>query len=136
MLAGDQPPLAIARVAVRIVGGLAIGADGARFLLPFQDTVVRYVAPEHVAAIAEIHRSFRPTATSEQAVDRGKRQAIAVEACIDHRHRRIGIALARFPHGPVSPVFATMMLARSRYRKPARCRCGASRKLSSSISMR
>src|SRR6185437_6842550 len=103
MLARDQPSLPVTRVAVRVVGGLAIDADSAGFLFPFQYAVVGDVAPQQIAAIAEIHRSFRPAATGGQTIHRGQRQAILVEAGVDHLHSGIGIALAWFPHDSYSP---------------------------------
>ena len=83
MLAGDQAALTVARVAVGVVGGLAEDADRAGLFFPLQDAVVGNVAPQHVAAVAEIHRPFRPAAPGGKALHRGERQAIAVEA----RHR-------------------------------------------------
>src|SRR5207302_5081660 len=57
-LAGDQPALAVPRVAVGVIGRLAEHADRAGLLLPFYDAVVRDVAPQEVAPIAEPHRAF------------------------------------------------------------------------------
>src|SRR6185312_15082453 len=62
VLAADEAALAIAGVAIGEVGGLAIDADGARLLLPLQDAVVGDVAPQQVAAVAEVDRPFRPAA--------------------------------------------------------------------------
>ena len=50
VLAGDEPALAVARVAVGEVRGLAVDADRARLLLPLQDAVVGDVAPQQIAA--------------------------------------------------------------------------------------
>ena len=43
MLAGDDAALAVARMAVGVVGGLLPGADRARLLVPLEDAVVRDV---------------------------------------------------------------------------------------------
>src|SRR5690606_37314186 len=45
VLAGNEPAIAITRVAVRVVGGLAIDGRDARFLVPAHDAVVGYVTP-------------------------------------------------------------------------------------------
>src|SRR5207245_11586628 len=55
-LAREQAALAVAGVAVGVVRGAAKHANRASFLLPFYDPVVRDVAPQEVAAIAEPHR--------------------------------------------------------------------------------
>src|SRR6266446_4937744 len=47
MLAGDEPALAVAGVAVGVVRWLAEDADRAGLLVPAHDPVVRDVAPQH-----------------------------------------------------------------------------------------
>ena len=56
VLAGEQPALAVAGVAVGEVRRLAEDADRAGLLVPLHDAVVRDVAPEQVAAVAEPNR--------------------------------------------------------------------------------
>ena len=46
VLAGDEAALAVARVAVGVVGGFAEDAHAAAFLVPAHDAVVRDVAPQ------------------------------------------------------------------------------------------
>src|ERR1700732_1714603 len=60
MLAGDQPSLAVAGVAVGEIRGLAEHADRARFLFPFENALVGDVAAQEIAAVAEPHRSLGP----------------------------------------------------------------------------
>src|SRR5205085_954126 len=57
VLAGDEPALAIAGVAVGKIRGLAVNAHLARLLLPLEDAIVGDVAPEQIAAVAEPHRA-------------------------------------------------------------------------------
>src|SRR5262249_59432811 len=40
MLAGDEPPLPVAGIAVGVIGGLAVDARVARHLVPAQDAIV------------------------------------------------------------------------------------------------
>src|SRR5262249_59937332 len=60
MLAGDEPPLPVAGIAVGVIGGLAVDARVARHLVPAQDAIVGYIAPIETARIAEIDRTLRP----------------------------------------------------------------------------
>src|SRR6185295_14117837 len=60
VLAGDEAALAVARVAVGVVGGLAINAGAAGLFVPAHDAVVRDVAPQQAARVAEIDRAFVP----------------------------------------------------------------------------
>src|SRR5690349_5743807 len=69
MLAGDQPPFPVARIAVRIVRGLAEHAHGAVLLVPAKHAVVRYVAPDEATQVAEVNRPFTPAATGEETFD-------------------------------------------------------------------
>ena len=61
VLAGDEPALAVARVAVGEVRRLAEHADRARLLVPAHDPVVGDVAPQQVAPVAEPHRAPPPS---------------------------------------------------------------------------
>src|SRR5262249_35494476 len=97
VLARQKAALTVARVAVRVVGGLAEYAHPARLLLPPHDAVVGYVAPQEVAAVAEPHRPFAPAHARGDALDLGLRDAVAREAPVDDPDRGIGIALARLP---------------------------------------
>src|SRR5882757_4439685 len=103
VLAAHQPALAVARIAVGVVRGLAEDADRAGLLLPFHHPVVRDVAPQEVAPVAEPDRPLAPAEPGRQKLDRGEGQAIFGETRIQYLHRRIRITLARFPHD-VSPV--------------------------------
>ena len=90
-------PLAIARVAVGKVGGLAENADGSRFFIPAHDAIIRNVAPEEIAAVAEPHRSFGPAEATGDFFHLRAREAIFREARVDDLDERIGIAGARLP---------------------------------------
>src|SRR5262249_52280849 len=72
-------------------------------LIPPEDPVVRDVAPEEVAPVAEPHGPLRPPAPREEPLDGGQRQAVLGEGRIQHPHRRVGIPLARLPHRVSSP---------------------------------
>src|SRR4051794_4895397 len=57
-LTGDQTPLAVTSIAVGVVRRLSVDADRAGLFLPFKDSVIRDVAPQQIAPIAEPHRPF------------------------------------------------------------------------------
>src|SRR5438445_5696232 len=97
VLAGEQPPLAVARIAVGVVRGLAEHADRAGFLLPLHDAVVRDVAPQKIASVAEPHRALAPAHARSNSFDLRQREAVAREARVDDLDGRIRIALARLP---------------------------------------
>ena len=80
MFTGDQTALAVARIAIAVPGRLAEDADGAGFFLPFQEAIIGDVAPEQVAAVAEVHWTFGPAAAIRESFDRGERKAQGVEA--------------------------------------------------------
>ena len=71
VLAGDEPALAVAGVAVGIVRRLAEHADRAGLLLPFHDPVVRDVAEQQIAAVAEPHRPLGKAHAAGDPLDRG-----------------------------------------------------------------
>src|SRR5690348_17794654 len=71
VLAGDQPALLVARVTVGVVRRLPEDADLSGFLLPFQDAVIRDIAPQKRAELAEPDRAFAPAAAGIKPFDRG-----------------------------------------------------------------
>ena len=99
MLAGDEPPLAVARVAVGVARRLAEGADLAGRLVPFQDAVVRDVAPQQVAAVAEPDRPLGPAAAGIEPLDRRAEDPVGREALVEHLDRGVRIAHRGAPGG-------------------------------------
>src|ERR1700743_1535974 len=103
MLAGNEPPLAVARIAVRVIRWPAKRRHRARLLVPAQDAVIRNVAPQHVAAIAEPHGSLGPARALIQAFDGSRGEAQCIEAGIETTNGGIGIAalvrVIEFGHG-------------------------------------
>src|SRR5713226_3416648 len=99
VLAGDEPALAVAGVAGWLVPGPSEDADRASLLLPLHHPVVRDVAPQEIAAVAEPYRPLAPAKAGRQTLDRGEGQAIFGEARIQDLNRRIRVSLARLPHG-------------------------------------
>src|ERR1700726_4276896 len=98
MLAGDEPSLAVAGIAVGMVRGLAKDADRAGFFLPLHDAVVRDVAPQEVAAVTEPHRALGPTKPGRQPLDgSAERRLDLIEARIERLDRGIGVALSWLP---------------------------------------
>src|SRR6267142_3001264 len=97
MLAGDESALAVAGVAIGMVGGLTEDADPPGVLVPAHDAVIRNVAPQETARITEIDRALVKTAAGCEPLDAGKREPIFVEGRIEALHRLVGIALARLP---------------------------------------
>ena len=77
VLAGDQAALAIAGVAVGVVGRTAKDGEAAVLLAVLHDPVVRDVADEHVAAIGEIHRALGPAHPGRHLLDRAAVDAVA-----------------------------------------------------------
>jgi len=98
VLAGDQPAAPVTGVAVGVVRGLAEDRDRTRLLVPAQHAVVGDVAPQQIAAVAEIDRSLGPAAAGVEPFDRGERQAILVERRIEHAHVGVRITLVGLPH--------------------------------------
>src|SRR5262249_33874434 len=92
VLTGDQPALVIASVAVAVVGWAAEDADSPGLLAPTQHAVVRDVAPQQVAAIAEPDRPFGPAEAGGEPLDRGVADGILRKARVDHLNRRVGVA--------------------------------------------
>ena len=97
VLAGEQPPLTIARVAVGEVRRLAEDARLPRLLVPAHDPVVRDVAPQDIAPVPEPRRTFGPAEARDQPLDLGGVEPVAREARVDDLDRRVGVALARLP---------------------------------------
>ena len=97
VLAADEAALAVAGVAVGEVGGLAVDADRARLLLPLEDAVVGDVAPQQVAAVAEIDGALRPAAAGGEALHAGELQPVLLEARIERDDGGIGIARGLLP---------------------------------------
>src|SRR5256885_6881962 len=63
VLAADEPSLAIARVAVGVVGRRAEDADVSVFLEPAHHAVVGNIAPDQKAPVAEIDGPLGPAKT-------------------------------------------------------------------------
>src|SRR5262245_42323319 len=97
MLAGGEPALPIAGIAVRIVRRPAINARASGRLVPAHDAIVGNVAPKHTARIPEIDRPFGPAHASGEPLHARQRQTISRKARIENLDRRVGIALARLP---------------------------------------
>src|SRR5260370_42513333 len=97
VLAGDEPALPIPRIAVGVVGRSAEHADLPGLLLPFQDAVVRNIAPQQIATVAEPDRSFAPAHPAGETLDRRAEDPVLGKARIEHFDDRVGIAPARRP---------------------------------------
>src|SRR5262245_16615922 len=93
MLACEQTALPVARHAVRIVGWAAKHAPCAGRLVITHDPVIRDVADEQVAAVAEPYRPLRPAHACGELLDRAGEEPIFGKARIEDLHRRIRIAL-------------------------------------------
>src|SRR6266852_4103724 len=98
VLAGHETSLAVARVAVCVVRGLAEDAHRTRLFLPLHHPVVGDVAPEEEASIAEPDRAFRPPKARGQPLDGREVQPVFREARIEPQHSRI-----RVPDRPTVP---------------------------------
>src|SRR6266567_5875319 len=93
MLAGDEPAFTVARVPVGVVRWRTIDADMTVVLRPAHDAIVRDVAPQKIAPIAEVNRPFRPAQTCSDALDIGIPDLI-FESRVERFDTRIGITRA------------------------------------------
>src|SRR6516225_7878437 len=91
MLAGDEPALAVAGVAVGEVGGFSVDRDCAALLFPFDDALVRDVAAQEIAPVADPHRAFGPAQSGGETLDGRRLEPVAFEAGIEGAYCRIGI---------------------------------------------
>ena len=80
VLAGDQPALAVAGIAVGVVRGPAEHAYPPGLLVPAHDAVVRNVAPQQATGVAEIDRALAPAHVGRDALDACEGQAITRKA--------------------------------------------------------
>src|SRR5581483_7368837 len=97
MLAGDEPALAVAGVAVGEIGGLAIDADRAGLLLPFDDALVGDVAGQEVAPVAEPDRALRPAQPGGDALHRRQLEPVLLKARIERMDGWVGVVSCRAP---------------------------------------
>ena len=98
-LAGHQPALPVARVAVGISRRVAQGGCGAGDLVPADERVVGDVGEQQVAPVAVPGRPFGEAKAGGDAFDGGEAQHQVPEARIEHDDVGIGIAdrRRRFP---------------------------------------
>src|SRR5262249_6313753 len=97
VLAGNEPPLTVARVAVGKIRRLAVDARAAGFFVPAHDPVVGDVAPQETTGVAEIDRPLAPAHAAGEPFPGALGNAMLCKARIENLNRRIGIALVRFP---------------------------------------
>src|SRR5207248_6339974 len=97
VLAGDEPALAIAGIAVGEIGGLAEDADRAGLLLPFDDALVRDIAAQQIPPVAEPHRTFGPTQARRQPLHGRKLHPVFFAARVQCTYRRIRVIRRRPP---------------------------------------
>ena len=90
--AGDQPSLAVARVAIGIPGGVAQDGGGAGDLIPAQQPVVGDVGEQQIASVAVIGWSLGETKSGGDALDRGVPQDHMLKARVEHDDVGVGIA--------------------------------------------
>src|SRR5207237_8689769 len=70
VLAGHEPALPVSGIAVGVVRWLAEDADRPGFFLPFEDAVVRDIAPQQRAEFTEPDRAFAPAAAGIEPLAR------------------------------------------------------------------
>ena len=95
---GDEPTLAVARIPVGVArrGTEVVHLPGQ--LAPADDPVVRDVATQQIASVAEPDWSLGPAQPGGDALHRGQRKAVLFEAVVEHANSRIGIAHDVVPH--------------------------------------
>src|SRR6516162_8411490 len=95
MLAGDEAPLAVARVPVGEIGRTAEDGETAVLLRIFHDAVVRDVADEQISAVRKIDRAFSPSHAACELFHRARVDAVFQKARIEDSERGLRIALVR-----------------------------------------
>ena len=79
MLAGNQPPLPIARIAIGKLGRLAKNTDRPSAMVEAHDFVIRDIAPQKAITIAKPDRPFAPTESGSKTFDGTERLEIPPE---------------------------------------------------------
>src|SRR5205823_3424756 len=97
VLAGDKPTLAVARVAVGEIRGLAEHRDRAGLLLPFDDALVRNIAAEQIAPVAEPYRTLGPAQAGGQPLHGRQLEPVFFEARVECSNGWIGVIGRRPP---------------------------------------
>src|SRR5262245_25650813 len=97
MRAADEAAPAVARVAVGEVRRLAIDADCAGLLLPFENAVVGDVAPQQIPPVPEVDGPFRPAAARKQPLHAGELEPIFLKAWVERDYGGIWIARGLLP---------------------------------------
>src|SRR5690242_21778558 len=96
MLASDEPALAVARIAIAVVGRLAKHADRTGLLVPAPHTIARHVAPDQIAAVPKPYRPLAPARAGPQPLDARQRQPIFVKTRIERFDQRVEVTLAQW----------------------------------------
>src|SRR5262249_56210798 len=91
MLAGDEPALTVAGVAVGEIGGLPEDADRAGLLFPFEDALVGDVTAQEIASVPKPHGALGPTQAGGEALDGRQFQPVFLKARIKRVNCSIGI---------------------------------------------
>ncbi len=100
VLAADEPPLAIARVAVGIVRGRAEDAHMPVFLQPAHHAIVGNIAPHQKSAVAEIDRALGPAEAGGDPLDRRIADHVFELLVVEHFDARVGVApIGQIPQG-------------------------------------
>src|SRR3546814_1232204 len=116
VLAGDEAPLAVAGVAVRIVGRPAeLGDAAAR--RPLQHAIVGNVAPQQEAAVAEVNRPLGPERAAVELLELAVAVEVAAEAPVARIVLRKHAPAPSYSDGPYSPLFGKQLSAVMRRRQ-------------------
>ena len=91
VLAGYEPTLAIAGIAIAVTGGAAIDAYLLALLCPAQHSIVGNVAPNQTSGVSEPYRPFCPAATGEETFDDCVANPVPAEAVIKHLDSRVRV---------------------------------------------
>src|SRR5262249_478149 len=87
----DEPALAIARLALAVAGRVTDHRNGALRLIPFQNSIVRDVAPQETAGVPEPYRPLAPARARSQFLDASVEQSTFGELLIEDMNGRIGV---------------------------------------------
>src|SRR5208282_360820 len=91
VFAGEQAALAVAKVAVAVIRRAAKNGDFVGVFEPAEHAVVRNVAEEKVAAVAEPDGAFGPARSGVKTLDGGAVHSVFCETRVNHFDGGIGI---------------------------------------------
>lgn len=88
--------MAIAHVAIGVIGGATKHREAAVFLAVLHDAVIGNIAHQQVSTFGEVGWPLCPPHSRRDLFDRAAINAVLGKAGVEDQHRRIGVTLIRF----------------------------------------